>query len=385
MLPALGIGLLLAASETTGWEAAVETQERAREQPTGDGRGRYGELALRAQLGVSAKGPDSRAVLTYSPSLLFNQAISGPAEPGTAARQSGRLLLETRLAPATRVGWRTSLEWGLTDFSPLSGQLVRPIVGQLPSQRFVRTLGLETMLELTYAFSRRLQLAVAAGMERGGGLGHDAVAVLPIQVGPKANASLVWAADRRDSVTVLWSGSQARFSIDRSAVFSDLQAGWTHRSSAQTTFDAAGGLVFVESFAQDSPSTAGTYATGSAGVGWNVPIAPQRAVRTSLHVRLVPGVDRFTALAIQTVRGEGTAEVTEGRLRLGVAASEARVISGVSEGADELRLEARSSWRAARGWSVEGGLGAAWTNQAPFVGWQVQGYLGLRWAALGWF
>ena len=96
-------------------------------------------------------------------------------------------------------------------------------------------------------------------------------------------------------------------------------------------------------------------------------------------------MDRFTALAIQTVRGEGTAELTEGRLRLGATASEARVISGVGEGADELRLEARSSWIAARGWSVESGLGAAWTNQAPFVGWQVQGYLGLRWAAQGLF
>ena len=385
MILAAALGLLLAASETVGWEAAAETQERAREEPTADGRARYSELGLRAQLGLSAQGPDGRAALTYAPSLLFSQAISGPAEPGTAARQSGRLMLETRLAPTTRLGWRTAVEWGLTDFSPLSGQLARPVVGQLPSQRFVRTLGIDTMLEFTHAFSRRVQLAVAGGMERGGGLGHDAVAALPIQVGPKANASLVWAADRTDSITLLWSGSRARFSIDRTTLFSDLQAGWTHRASPQTVFDAAGGLVFVQSSATDSPSITGTYATGAAGVSWNLPVAPQRALRTSAHLRLLPGVDRFTALAIQTIRGEGTAELTEERLRLGAAASEARVISGVGEGADELRLEARSSWNAARGWSVEGGLGAAWTNQAPFVGWQVQGYLGLRWAAQGLF
>ena len=189
MILAAALGLLLAASETVGWEAAAETQERAREEPTADGRARYSELGLRAQLGLSAQGPDGRAALTYAPSFLFSQAISGPAEPGTAARQSGRLMLETRLDPTTRLGWRTSAEWGLTDFSPLSGQLARPVVGQLPSQRFVRTLGIDTMLELTHAFSRRVQLAVAGGMERGGGLGHDAVAALPIQVGPKANAS----------------------------------------------------------------------------------------------------------------------------------------------------------------------------------------------------
>jgi hypothetical protein len=384
-IPAVGLGLLLAVSETVGWEAGAETQGRARQEPTGDGPARYGELGLRAQLGLSAQGPDGRAALTYAPSLLLGQSVSGPAEPGTAVRQSGRLMLETRLAPTTRLAWRTAVEWGLTDFSPLSGQLARPVVGQLPSQRFVRTLGIDTMLELKHAFSRRLQLAVAAGVERAGGLGHDAVAVLPIQVGPKANASLAWAADRTDSITVLWSGSQARFSIDRTAFFSDLQAGWTHRASPQAVFDAAGGLVFVESSATDSPSTTGIYATGAAGVGWNLPIAPQRTLRTAVHLRLLPGVDRFTGLAIQTVRGEGTADLTEGRLRLGAAVSEARVISGIGEGADELRLEARSSWIAARGWSVEGGLGTAWTNQAPFVGWQVQGYLGLRWATQGWF
>src|SRR2546425_488234 len=282
---AAALGLLLAASETIGWEAAAETQERAREEPTGVGRARYSELGLRARLGLSAQGPDGRATLTYAPSLLFSQAFPGRAEPGTAARQSGRLMLEPRLDPTTRLGWRTAVEWGLTDFSPLSGQLARPVVGQLPSQRFVRTFGIDTMLELTHAFSRRLQLAVAAGMERGGGLGHDAVAALPIQVGPKANASLVWAADRTDSITLLWSGSQARFSIDRTALFSDLQAGWTHRASPQTVFDATGGLVFVESSAPDSPSTTGTYATGVAGVSWNLPVAPQRALRTSAHLR----------------------------------------------------------------------------------------------------
>ena len=322
MLAAGLLGLLLVASETVGWEAAAETQGRARQEPSGDGRARYGEFGVRAQIGLSAQGPDGRAVLNYSPSLLFSEAFSGPAEPGTAARQTGRLLLESRLAPATRLAWRTAAEWGLTDFSPLSGQLARPVVGQLPLQRFVRTLDVETMLEFTHAYSRRLRLAVAAGVERGGGLGHDAVGVLPMQVGPKANASLAWVADPVDSIALLWSGSQARFSIDRTALFSDLQAGWTHRASSQAVFDAAGGVVFVESSAPDSPSVTGTYATGSAGMGWNVPIAPQRTLKTSVHVRLLPGVDRFTALAIQTIRGEGTAELTEGRVRLGASASE---------------------------------------------------------------
>src|ERR1700682_6480457 len=61
-----------------------------------------------------------------------------------------------------RLTSRTALDWGLTDFSTLSGQLAPSAVVPLPSQRFVRTLGVETMLDLTHAFSRRPQLPVAA-------------------------------------------------------------------------------------------------------------------------------------------------------------------------------------------------------------------------------
>jgi hypothetical protein len=94
-------------------------------------------------------------------------------------------------------------------------------------------------------------------------------------------------------------------------------------------------------------------------------------------------VDRFTALAIQTVRAEGSAELTEGRLRLGVTGWQGHVVSGPSAGADEARLEARSSWSVALSWSLDGAVSAAHTNQLPFAGWQAQALLGLRWADRG--
>jgi len=55
----------------------------------------------------------------------------------------------------------------LTDFSPLSGQLARPIVGQLPSQRFVRTLGIDTMLELTHALAGGVVRAESSAPDSG--------------------------------------------------------------------------------------------------------------------------------------------------------------------------------------------------------------------------
>jgi hypothetical protein len=383
------LGMLIAAGETIRWNTNVELQARGRDEPAGltdqAGRAGLGELDLHGQLGLSAQGPDGVAALTWSPQLLLRQVVFGaPVETGNATRQGGRLELQTRLAPATRLTSRTVLDWGLTDFSPLSGQVTPPVAGLLPSHRFVRTLGVETMLDLTHAFSRRLLLSVAGGVQRSGGLGHEAAQVLPFQVGPRANASLAWVADRSNALTLLASASTSRFSNGFTSVLSDVQAGWTLRASAHTLLDAAAGLTLIHSSGADT-SSGGAYGSGMLGVGWDLPMAPQRTLLTSLRARLSPGIDRLTALAIQTVRAEGVAELREGRLRLGVSGSRARAISGAGAGADDLRFEARSSWIFTAQWSTEIEVGGARTNQLPFTGWQGQAWVGLRWGDRGSF
>ena len=385
MLPAaVSLGLLLAAGEVR-WAAGVQSEARGRSEPGGDSRTGVGELDLHAQLGLSSQGADGAAALTYTPSLLLRQVISGaPSGAGNATRQAGRLELQTRLTPSTRLSSRTVIDWGLTDFSPLSGQVAPVTVGLLPPQRFVRTLGVEMMLDLAHAFSRRLQLLVTAGMQRGGGLGHEAVSVLPMQVGLQGTASLTWAADRASTLTLRASAAENRFSIDRSSVLSDVSAGWTVRAAPHTLADAAAGLVFVRTAGEDVSST-GIYGSGTLGVGWDLPLTPQRALRSSVRLRLTPGVDRFTALAIQMVRAEGAVELAGSRLQVGISSSEGHAVGGVGAGADDFRLEGRTSWIALRGWSLEGALSAARTNQPPFAGWQAQALVGLRWADRGSF
>src|SRR5882672_933802 len=270
-LACASLGLVLA-TEAIRWNATLDTQTRSRDEPSGEARVRYGELDLRGNLELSTSGPDGSAALTWLPSFLLSQGISGPAMDSNASQQGARLELKTRLAPATRLTSLTSFDWGTTDFSPLSGQLTRPVVGQLPSQRFVRTLGLQTMLDLTHTFSPRLELSVAAGVQRSGGLGHEAVSVLPFVVGTQAAISLAWVADRLNAVTLRWSGAESRFSIDRFSVLSDLSSSWTHRASPRTVLDATAGLVFIHSSPGDAASPPGTepasravYGKGSAG------------------------------------------------------------------------------------------------------------------------
>jgi hypothetical protein len=384
LVAAASLGLLLAAGEAIRWNAAAEVQARGRDEPgvTEAGRSGLAELDLHGQLGLSPQWPDGAATVTWSPSLLLRQAVSGaPETTGNGTRQLGRVELRARLAPTTRLISRTSVDWGLTDFSPLSGQVTPLLVGPLPARRFVRTLGVETMLDMTHAFSRRLELSVGAGVQRSGGIGHDAVSVLPFQVGPQATASLTWVADRRTTLTFLGSGSESRFSNGFTSVLSSLEADWRFRASPHTLLDAAGGLALVRSSGPDF-SSRGTYGSGALGAAWDLPMAPQRALRTSLHLRLLPGVDRVTALAILAIRADGNAELTDGRLRLGVSGSQGHILSGSALGADDLRLEARSSWDA-HGWAPEVRMGAARTNQLPFAGWQFQALVGLRWADQG--
>jgi hypothetical protein len=333
---------------------------------------------------------DDAATLTYLPSFLLSRVAFGQAqEAGNATRHGGRLELQSRLTPTTRVTSRTTLDWGLTDFSPLSAQITPSIVARLPPQRFVRTLGIETMLDLTHAFSRRLQLSATAGLQRSGGVGHYAVEVLPFQVGPMATFSLSWAADRANTLKLLASASGSRFSIARTTVLSDLETDWTLHAFSHTMLDAAAGFTFLRSSGPDSSgldsSSTAVYPSGMLGVAWDLPRTPQSALRASLRVRVAPGVDRLTALAIQTIRTEARGELTEGPLRLAVSGAQGHAISGAGAGYDDLRLETRASWVVARNWSLEGGFGAARTNQLFFTGWQVQALVGLRWDDRGSF
>jgi hypothetical protein len=208
--------------------------------------------------------------------------------------------------------------------------------------------------------------------------------VFPFQVGPLATATLTWAADRTNTLKLLGSASENRFSIGRNSLLSEVSAAWTVRTTPHTLADASAGFVFVRTSGEDS-SSAGLYGSGALGVGWDVPLTPQRAVRSSLRVRLSPGVDRFTALAVQIVRAEGAVDLAGSRLRVGVSGSEGHAIGGAGAGADDLRFGTRISWIALHGLTLEGGLSAARTNQPPFAGWQAQALLGLRLADRGSF
>jgi hypothetical protein len=383
-LPAAALFVILASGEALQWTADVDTQARGRSEPPASGNGRVVEFALAGRLGLAWRDPDGLASLTWLPRMLLRSAISGePTGTGDSTQQGGRIDLERRLSPTTRVGLRSAVDWGLTDFSPLAGQTVALGNGLLPSQRFVRTLNVDGALELRHRFSRRFELAVSGGFQRSGGDGHEDAQVLPIQVGAVETASIAWSATRTDVIALQAAASQTRFSsLGRNSQLSESQISWTSRSSRDLTSDVTAGVALIRTDGTEGASL-NAYGSGHLGLRWAVPLSPTRALSLSARGHLAPAVDRLTGLAVETLRADGSADFVDGRLRLGVSGSGGRAVSGAFTGTEDVRLDAHSGWTLSRGLLVEAAVTAAWTNQLPFVGWQNQVYVGFRWSRAG--
>lgn len=394
------LGLLLAAGEERGWTAGVQTLARGRAEPSGSGlpdggTADVGEIELAGRLGLFAKNAAGAASLTYVPQLRLRMGLAGTAAgAGDSAQQGGRLDLGLRLAPSTRLASQTTFDWGLTDFSllasqgypvqgatpaqPSPGPTPIPGGGLLPSQRFAHTLTVGTGLGLEHSFIPGLQLGLGADFQRSGGVGHDAVQVLPIQTLEQATGVLRWTIDRANASSLRTSVSQAQFSTGRSAILSGVQLGWTFHASREFLLDAGAGTSAART------STGGVvthekYVNGGLRMRWD----SGRRLAASIGASYAPGIDRVSGLPFQSVSADATLETSIRRLRLLATGARGRVISGAAAGTQNFRLEARASWKIGPAWSAESSVGAAKTNQAVIAGWQYQLAVGLRWTSGG--
>jgi len=375
--------VVLAAGDTLRWTADVATQGRGLEEPDAGQHARVAEILLSGHFGLLARSGEESAAFSVSPRLLVREGLRGqPPDTGNSMQHGGRLDLESRVAPTTRLGLRSTADWGVTDFSPVVTAPVPGGTGLLPRQRFVRTLTLDVTADVHHHFSRRLDFVSTAGVQRSGGLGEEAVAVIPIQRGFLGTASLAWTADRDTQIALQANGSATRFSLGRDSLLSEMQAVWTDRPSRQVRSDVSAGAALIHTEG-DGVSEAHAYGSGAAGLRWDLPLSPRQGLSTAVHGRLLPAIDRLTGLAVQSLRGDGTAELVDGPRRFGIGASGGRALSGVSAGAEDVRLDARVSWALSPAFVAEAAYVAAWTNQPPFLGWQKQVYVGFRWAGAG--
>jgi hypothetical protein len=381
MIASLGAAVLalLVAADSLRWRAEIVSEGRARNEPGPGEHAEVGEMELRARLGLVALDAPELAELTYAPRVLLQRTFFGSSlATGNATQQAGQLRLGARLAPTTVLSWYTTAEWGMVDYSPLSGA---PIPGavSLPSQRFVSTLALETMLDLSHRFSSRLRFSTRAGFRRSGGLGYDAVRVLPREMGPAAIARLEWDATRTSLLSVDADVAEHRFSARQFSALSSVLGAWTVHTSRQVVVEAAGGGAVFRSL--DGRFT--EYPAAVLGVAVENHPREDRVVRGSVRARLVPAINSFVEQVTETLRGEATAALSDGRFRILVEGSSGYAVRGADRGARDVRFGARSDWALTRTWSIEGGLRTAWTNQTVFRGWQSEAFIGLRFGDAG--
>ena len=372
------MALLVVIAAPVRWSTTVESDARARDEPGAGEHANLAEVDLAGRFEVRATGSAGVAMLMYAPEVVYRETLSGvPLTAGNATRHAGELRLETPLTDATRLVSRGYGQWGFTDYSPLSGTSI-PNVVRLPSTQLVHTLEVNGSVGVEHAFDGRTRLSITAGFRRYGGVGHEAVQVLPNYTGPEAAAVLGWQVDRRNSVHVSGTVAQYRFVDQHRLMMSNALAFWRGVASRGLTVEAAGGAAVFAGSGVEQVS----YPAGNAGVLWRSP-SPALSLSTSLRAGLFPGVDPVARAATETLRSEANAELSGGRLRVRLEGTGASAVRGANRGAREIRLGLRSLYQFARTWSFDAGVRAAWTNQVPYDGWQSEASIGVRWSDEG--
>ena len=401
----ISLSLLVAAGDPSGWIASVQSTVRGASEPPyaqPDGaRTLGGEAELAGRFGLSLQDAPVSASVLYRPKFLLRRAVTGELSGAPdSTHQAGDIEFGTRLARKTHVAVYVRGDWGLTDFSPLSriafpgdsppptGQPTPapvPVNGTgslVPSARFVHTLDLDGGLGFAHQFSRGLELSLGAGFHRNGGFGHDDVQLLPLQSGPEAMAGLGWTLDPENTLSLRATATQNRFSADRSSLLSDLKAGWMLRPTREWRLEASAGAAFVRT-EEAGLRTDETQLSGALRVRWAPPNGRARRLGASLGVSLVPATDPFTGQAMQTVRSDCEFEASRREWLFAVTGSAGRVLSGPAARAHDFAVGTRASWAFASAWTLESGVGAGHTNQAPIAGWRSEIWMGLRWSGGG--
>ena len=198
-------------------------------------------------------------------------------------------------------------------------------------------------------------------------------------MGPAATARLECDATRTSLLSVVADVAEHRFSARQFSALSSVLAAWTVHASRQVVVEAAGGGAVFRS--PDGRFT--EYPAALLGVAVENHPREDRVLRGSVRARLVPAINPFVEQVTETVRGEATAALSDGRLRILVEGSSGYAVRGADRGARDVRFGARPAWALTRTWSIEGGLRTAWTNQTVFRGWQSEAFIGLRFGDAG--
>jgi hypothetical protein len=381
---ALTVALLEVCSASVTYSAAVRADSRVRsnEDPAGDAPSVAGDTDLTPMLGLEVREGNTALMLDYAPRISLREIT---ARPRTEVQHMGRLAADWR--PRRGVSLRLGEELVLgrvnlftTDVLPPldtggtdpDGPLQPPRDGgplqPLPATDTVYFLSSATTLTATTGLlGRRWQGSGSAGFSISGGLDGPAREAVPLQYGPRFDASLSHALSSRSAITTSAAVAHSRFSIGANTTVLTLTEAWGQRVDRRTSLEAGAGVSLVR--AQAAPTEEAPDAEPVEGQAANAPRMgllpnltlgvghriPSRAADFygRVGMRVTPFVDRLTGRvyprADLTLSG---AWALGPRVRLSTTGSTAFAVGGAS-GDRIVTGGVTASWVLTRGVSVD--------------------------------
>jgi len=214
--------------------------------------------------------------LAYEPRLFI---IASAAPQHVSYLHRARLMVDGEATPRWRLSLTVRGSYGEYDFLPLSTVLPGttssgstgqagssgpppstpspstpiPSVSSIPNERFVRVVDLNATAGITHLFSPRLSWLFSGGYQLSGGVDATAQQSLPLQQGPLLTTGPRWILGPNDSLGVLLTGSDTRFTSGPRSAIVNLTNTWSHAWSRTWQTDLTGGAGAFHGTVPDQP------------------------------------------------------------------------------------------------------------------------------------
>jgi hypothetical protein len=286
-------------SPNASLDVSLRSTVRARTLTLEDGSVSFiNELEVVPQASMVLNIPRFAFTLGLSPRFLVVSLQGGPVEIYTSAW----LLLEYKIDPTWRLFAAENASYGTNNLTlpataPGSPAQPPPQLAPFSARTSIPYIYLSSSLGLVGRLSRRTTLALTGSYVESGGVGAAAEQTMPLQWGPRAEASVDWKASREQSLVTAGTAQLSTFSVGRTVytgtLTETLRSEWDRRF--RTTFTLGAGSSNTETL------TGYTFdrVAPVLGLGMDMTTAARDPLHLALNLYVGPYVDPFLAVAYQ--------------------------------------------------------------------------------------
>jgi hypothetical protein len=302
----------LGSSPNASLDVSLRSTARARTLTLEDGSVSFvNELEVVPQASMVLNIPRFAFTVGLSPRFLVVSLQGGPVEIYTSAW----LLLEYKIDPTWRLFAAENASYGTNNLTlpatPGGPAQPPPELSPISARTSIPYIYLSSSLSLVGRLSRRTTLSLVASYVESGGVGAAAEQTMPLQWGPRAEASVDWKASRDQSLVTAGTFQLSTFSTGRTVytgtLTETLRSAWDRRF--RTTFTLGAGSSNTETL------TGYTFdrVAPVLGLGMDMTTASRDPLHLALNLYVGPYVDPYLAVAYQRATLTGNLDWRPGR------------------------------------------------------------------------